>query len=75
VRISWLERALHTCNLVTKASSPILLHLEVVAVQQSRADRLLLDNFLQPVSDAVWQLEQGNYWMGSLRDWDELQNS
>jgi hypothetical protein len=38
----------------------ILPNLEVVAVQQlSRADRLLLDNFLQPVSDAVWQLEQG----------------
>ncbi len=38
----------------------ILPNLEVVAVQQlARADRLLLDNFLQPISDSVWQLEQG----------------
>jgi hypothetical protein len=36
----------------------ILPNLDVVAVQQlSRADRLVLDNFLQPTSDAVWKLE------------------
>ena len=36
----------------------ILPNLEVVAVQPlSRADRLLMDNFLQPASDAVWKLE------------------
>ncbi|HEY9693897.1 MAG TPA: hypothetical protein V6D15_16965 [Oculatellaceae cyanobacterium] len=36
----------------------VLANLEVVAVQQlTRADRLFLDNFLQPISDSVWQLE------------------
>lgn len=54
----------------------ILPNLEVVAVQQlSRADRLLLDNFLQPVSDAVWQLEPGKLLDASAqgRSVDELQ--
>lgn len=38
----------------------ILPNLEVVAVQMlSRADRLMLDNFLQSVSDSVWRLEPG----------------
>lgn len=38
----------------------VLPNLEVVAVQPlSRADRLLLDAFLQPISDSVWQLESG----------------
>ncbi len=38
----------------------ILPNLEVVAVQQlTRADCLMLDSFLQSVSDSVWQLEQG----------------
>ncbi|MGH2414904.1 MAG: helicase-associated domain-containing protein, partial [Microcystaceae cyanobacterium] len=38
----------------------ILPNLEVVAVQPlSRADRLMLDSFVQPVSDSVWRLEPG----------------
>ena len=38
----------------------ILSNLEIVAVQPlTRADRLFLDNFLQPRSDAVWQLDPG----------------
>jgi hypothetical protein len=37
----------------------VLPNLEVVAVQQlSRADRLVLDNCLVPVSDSVWKLER-----------------
>ena len=54
----------------------ILPNLEVVAVQQlSRADRLLLDHFLQPVSDAVWQLEPGKLLnaISQGRSVDELQ--
>ena len=54
----------------------ILPNLEVVAVQQlSHADRLMLDNFLQPVSDAVWQLEQGKLLdvIAQGRSVDELQ--
>jgi hypothetical protein len=44
-----------------KQALRILPNLEVVAVQQlSRADRLVLDNFLQPASDAVWKLESAN---------------
>lgn len=45
-------------TLPTKQVLRILPNLEVVAVQQlSRADRLFLDNFLQPVSDVVWKLD------------------
>ena len=54
----------------------ILPNLEVVAVQPlSRADRLLLDSFLQPVSDVVWQLEQGKLLevISQGRSLDELQ--
>ena len=54
----------------------ILPNLEVVAVQQpSRADRLLLDNFLQPISDAVWRLDQGKLLDATSqgRSVDELQ--
>lgn len=37
----------------------VLPNREVVALQTlSRADRLMLDSLLQPVSDSVWQLEQ-----------------
>ncbi|MBF2083495.1 helicase-associated domain-containing protein [Thermoleptolyngbya sp. C42_A2020_037] len=37
----------------------VLPNREVVALQPlSRADRLMLDSLLQPVSDSVWQLEQ-----------------
>jgi hypothetical protein len=37
----------------------VLPNREVVALQAlSRADRLTLDSFLQPVSDSVWQLDQ-----------------
>jgi hypothetical protein len=66
----------------TPATSPpkqvlrILPNLEVVAVQQpSRADRLLLDNFLQPISDAVWRLDQGKLLDATSqgRSVDELQ--
>ncbi len=55
----------------------ILPNLEVVAVQQlARADRLMLDNFLQSVSDSVWQLEQGKLLdaIAQGRSVDELRN-
>lgn len=54
----------------------ILPNLEVVAVQPlNRADRLLLDSFLQPVSDVVWQLDQGKLLeaISQGRSVDELQ--
>lgn len=54
----------------------VLPNLEVVAVQQlTRADRLLLDAFLQPVSDAVWQLESAKLLdaIAQGRSVDELQ--
>lgn len=44
--------------LVQKQVLRVLPNLEVVAVQHlSRADRLMLDSFLKPVSDSVWQLD------------------
>lgn len=54
----------------------ILPNLEVVAVQElTRADRLLLNSFLESVSDAVWKLAQGKLLdaIAQGRSVDELQ--
>jgi hypothetical protein len=54
----------------------VLPNREVVALQAlSRADRLMLDSLLQPVSDSVWQLEQAKL-LGAIaqgRTVEELQ--
>ncbi|MFQ3615452.1 MAG: hypothetical protein SNJ57_12170 [Cyanobacteriota bacterium] len=45
--------------LLQKQVLRVLPNREVVALQAlSRGDRLMLDSFLQPVSDSVWQLDQ-----------------